>query len=195
MHCRQPHALHHDQVPPVSEASMCATETNACRTVPFVPRHTELDQSSRNNKKNWQAGANTLAHELGHYLGLLHTHAGSCNGDTAGVGDGVADTPVCKEFSYFVSNMSGDLSTKLTGWCADFRRGKQPDVALLEQFNSCPEPTAGQPAADQSLDPVFNLMGYNPDSCAMDVTPGQVQRLQMMVARYRPNMVAAYRTV
>ncbi|WIA40342.1 hypothetical protein OEZ86_013709 [Tetradesmus obliquus] len=55
-------------------------------------RFTELDVGGRNNANVWEAGGNTFAHELAHYLALMHTHQGGCEGAQPGKGDGVADT-------------------------------------------------------------------------------------------------------
>jgi hypothetical protein len=48
--------------------------------------------------------------------------------------------------------------------------------------DSCPQ----QPG----LDPIHNYMGYSADSCMTEFTPGQNIRMQQIVIRYRPSLVA-----
>lgn len=52
-----------------------------------------FDPDNMNNDQRYNAGGNVLIHEMGHYLGLEHTHGddtnAACEGD-----DGVPDTPI-----------------------------------------------------------------------------------------------------
>jgi hypothetical protein len=70
-------------------------------------------------------------------------------------------------------------------------------VKDLKKFNSCPKPRNGrQHATDAAMDNVFNLMAYVPEACYMGLlTPGQIDRLQSMVARHRPRMMDAFKVV
>lgn len=143
-----------------------------------------------NNVTAWDGGAATVAHEVGHYLGLLHTFAGvyDCEGDGADYGDRVPDTPAsdsAQTFAYY----SVDMYPELSQWCSAFREGGQPSPKALLKYNSCP---AGGQVVGDYIDPIFNVMNYPPDVCCMSFTPGQVARMQKMVSQYRPKMVARY---
>eukprot|EP00668_Euglena_longa_P012429 GGOE01014877.1.p1 GENE.GGOE01014877.1~~GGOE01014877.1.p1 ORF type:complete len:531 (+),score=74.92 GGOE01014877.1:26-1618(+) len=93
----------------------------------------------------------TLVHEMGHFLGLLHTFplSASCT-DPA---DMVDDTPA--------------MSTPARG-CPEGR-------------DTCP--------AIPGQDPIHNYMGYTDDSCMYEFTPGQNERMQQIMLRYRPALV------
>lgn len=134
--------------------------------------------------------------QLAHYLALMHTHQGGCEGAQPGKGDGVADTAVSEPLQVLDDAHPQDLHLQLTKWCTGFRDGSGPPVQGLKVFNSCPKPRKGQQhAADIAVDNVFNLMAYVPDVCYIGaLTPGQVERLQSMVARYRPRMMDAFKT-
>lgn len=101
----------------------------------------------------------TLVHEVGHFLGLIHTFEGgadnckSPNNDGCSIGDLVDDTP----------------SQKI---CLD--------TGCIETSDSCPQP---------GYDPVKNYMGYNPDSCMSEMTPGQGERLIQCILKYRYYLV------
>ena len=43
--------------------------------------------------------------------------------------------------------------------------------------------------AAPGLDPMTNYMNLEPDLCASELTPGQVERIQRMVRLYRPNLI------
>jgi hypothetical protein len=131
--------------------------------------------------------------QLGHYLGLLHTHEGLCQGDQPSQGDEVPDTAPCMTLGQLQQAMEPvPLNMQLQTWCIAFRDGEQPAAADLETFNSCPTPPPGQHATDAQIDAVFNLMSYLPAACSMVMTPGQVVRLQQVISRYRPLMMAAH---
>jgi hypothetical protein len=134
--------------------------------------------------------------QLGHYLGLLHTHEADCRGAEPGQGDEVQDTAPTMQLGDLDEHMGPDaqLNSRLQKWCTNFRSGALPASADLAPFNSCPLPPKGQHATDAQIDAVFNLMSYVPAACSMLLTPGQVARLQAMVQQHRPLMMAAHAT-
>jgi hypothetical protein len=91
----------------------------------------------------------TLVHELGHYLGLLHTFQGGC----AEPGDGITDTP----------------AEALPAFGCEIGR------------DTCPQAGA---------DPIDNFMDYSEDSCTDRFTPLQGERMQALIATYRPSLLA-----
>jgi len=128
----------------------------------------------------WQGGAVVVAHEIGHYFGLLHTFEQGCSPQD----DAVLDTP---------RNLDPDSGWQptwlvdLTTWCKAFRQGKKPDVKQLLKLKSCPN--AG---GDKVIDNVFNMMSYLDDACRMGFTENQVARLQWATITYRPSMLKKY---
>ncbi|MBG9376893.1 zinc metalloprotease [Panacibacter sp. DH6] len=99
----------------------------------------------------------TLIHEVGHFLGLLHTFEGgnpniACDSDLnngCNTGDQVDDTPPQKICYFYGCNVNE---------------------------NSCPAP---------GNDPVKNFMGYNPDACMSELTSGQGDRLKQGIIKFR----------
>jgi hypothetical protein len=135
--------------------------------------------------------------QLGHYLGLLHTHEGECQGGEPRLGDEVPDTApntMLQQLEERLGPAGSVLLLQLQTWCSAFRAGSQPALADLATFNSCPMPPPGQHAADQQIDAVFNLMSYVPAACSMLLTPGQVVRLQRVISQYRPLMMVTHAT-
>jgi hypothetical protein len=110
----------------------------------------------------WEGGAVVLAHEIGHYFGLLHTFEGGCTPPD----DGVSDTPPNLDPE---SGWQGKWLPELTDWCKQFRRGQNPDPKLLMKYKSCPN----RGGADV-VDNVFNMMSYLDDVCRMTFTENQV---------------------
>lgn len=101
-----------------------------------------------------------LAHEAGHYLGLLHTFQGGCvNNDCELDGDLVCDTPPDK---------------KTGGFCAD---------------NSCNTDTLSNYSNNHFMmdvpDMTSNFMDYSPAACQTDFTAGQRDRMHFSIDNYR----------
>jgi hypothetical protein len=135
-----------------------------------------------NNAEVWDGGAATLGHELGHYLGLRHTHEDECRGDGFSATDAVPDTPMNKDIDGYGSSDRAELATFCTNW----RTGKGVDPQVLRRFSSCPRRNRDE------IDNVFNIMSYLPDQCNMLFTENQVARLQWAIAKFRPLMMARY---
>jgi hypothetical protein len=102
----------------------------------------------------------TVIHETGHWLGLLHTFEGSPDG-CSGSGDGVADTP---------AEASASFACDLTR-------------------NTChtddvPDPADPTKTIDP-LDPINNFMDYSFDACMYQFTPLQNERMIALFMHYR----------
>jgi hypothetical protein len=99
----------------------------------------------------------TVIHETGHWLGLLHTFEGGCSD-----GDGVRDTPAEATASFTCEEGRNTCDTPVY---AD------------------PANPSGPPV-DQP-DPIHNFMDYSYDSCMNGFTPGQNERMVAAFMRYR----------
>lgn len=102
-------------------------------------------------------------HEMGHYLGLLHTFEGGCsNGDCTLEGDLICDTPP--------DNTTGSLpNCEAANSCAtDSLSGFDSDVADL----------------------ATNYMDYGNLGCFHDFTPNQSERMNGVVATIRASLLA-----
>ncbi|MEL7121339.1 MAG: gliding motility-associated C-terminal domain-containing protein [Bacteroidota bacterium] len=105
-------------------------------------------------------GPGLLAHEVGHYLNLLHTFAGGCkNDDCLADGDMVCDTPPLSEES---SGCNMGQNTCNTDTLSNYSNGSfRTDVN----------------------DMVTNFMDYS--SCPRDFTQGQADRMHFALDNYR----------
>jgi hypothetical protein len=99
----------------------------------------------------------TVIHETGHWLGLLHTFEGGCSD-----GDGVKDTPAEATASFTCEEGRNTCDTPIY---AD------------------PANPSGPPV-DQP-DPIHNFMDYSYDYCMNGFTPGQNERMVSAFMRYR----------
>ncbi len=100
-------------------------------------------------------GGRTLTHEIGHWLGLLHTFQNGCVGGTASdcayMGDQVCDTPPVTAASF----------------------------GCQEGKNSCNNDVPDLP------DMIHNYMDYSDGTCLNMFTPGQKNRMYNSLANYR----------
>lgn len=116
-----------------------------------------------NRASAWEGGGVVLAHEIGHYFGLLHTFEAGCKSPD----DAVTDTPPNLDPE---SGWQRSWLGELTDWCKRFRRGQNPDPKLLMKYKSCPNRGGGPDVVDN----VFNMMSYLDDVCRMAWTENQV---------------------
>jgi hypothetical protein len=71
-----------------------------------------------NRASAWEGGGVVLAHEIGHYFGLLHTFEGGCSPPD----DAVTDTPANLDPE---SGWQPSWFNELTAWCERFRKVRQ----------------------------------------------------------------------
>jgi hypothetical protein len=126
-----------------------------------------VDNSAASNN----GGPSALAHELGHVLGLRHTHSSS--GDCKD-GDGIVDTPAEDG-----SSQTGFPIT-LTGVCEYIGEGSLPARYEVDFFDTCLR------GKYYYIDNLWNVMSYSPAICRMFFTRGQVQRMQASLGKYTP---------
>jgi len=93
----------------------------------------------------------TASHEVGHYLGLLHTFDNGCNAP----GDYVNDTP--------------------------YQDDGNNIYTCNPNLDTCPNQLGS--------DPVHNYMNYVDDACLTEFTNGQSERMDEMIAQYRPSLL------
>lgn len=104
----------------------------------------------------------TLIHEMGHYLGLLHTFEGGCKNDDCMVdGDKVCDTPP-------------DASTA--------------PVDCNQNVNTCTTDTRSGFTQDQP-DQVINFMDYGSGLCKIVFTQGQKSRMKLSLSNLRKSLL------
>jgi hypothetical protein len=101
----------------------------------------------------------TVIHETGHWLGLLHTFEGGCVGGEGG--DGVADTPAEAVPSF---------------------RCDERDTCPIAEYPNPADPTGPMISAP---DPIHNFMDYSYDFCMSSFTPGQNARMLALFMHYR----------
>ena len=102
------------------------------------------------------AGGKTMSHEMGHCLGLWHTH------------HGVSEVTSCADCYEFASGQEGDI------------RGDFADDTPPTQTNyncSAPGGTDCQGTSWGATQPE-NIMGYGPDTCLSYLSPKQARRVQ-----------------
>ena len=105
----------------------------------------------------------TLIHEMGHYLGLLHTFEGACKNDDCMVdGDKVCDTPP-------------DASTA--------------PVGCNQYVNTCSTDSQSGFTQDQP-DQVINFMDYGSGSCKIIFTKGQKSRMKLSLSNQRYSLLS-----
>lgn len=92
----------------------------------------------------------TGTHEVGHYLGLLHTFQNGCSANN----DNVNDTP---------------------------QEDDGNNIYNCNNTDTCPN--------DPGMDPVHNFMTYTDDACLNEFTTGQGDRMEDMIATYRPGLL------
>jgi len=98
----------------------------------------------------------TVIHETGHWMGLLHTFEGGC---ATGVGgDGVADTAAEAEASF---------------------RCDERNTCLVNELDPATGLVTDRP------DPIHNFMDYSYDFCMDHFTPGQRERMIALFMHYR----------
>jgi hypothetical protein len=126
-------------------------------------RHKTLDGVNINSEsiphgraRNYNLG-DTVVHETGHWLGLLHTFQGGCEGT-----DGVADTPAEAEASWHCEQGRNTCPV-------EYDPVKKTYVVV----------------DDGAPDPIHNFMDYSYDYCMFMFTPGQHQRVVDQFAKYR----------
>lgn len=106
-------------------------------------------------------GANVIAHELGHYLDLYHTHDAplgpECPNGTAcaTTGDLVCDTPADPGLYNPITEVS-----RVNESCVYDNSAPLPANCDQTPYNP----------------PVYNLMSYSPHTCRREFTPGQISR-------------------
>jgi hypothetical protein len=110
----------------------------------------------------WNLGM-TAVHEVGHWLGLLHTFDTVDPRTVSGCdpGDEVADTPATAMEHYGPSDLDS--------------------ACPVSVFDTCPE----MPGSD----PIDNYMEYSADRCLTHFTVGQAERMLTMVRTYRASLI------
>ncbi|WP_457110066.1 zinc metalloprotease [Marmoricola sp. URHA0025 HA25] len=101
----------------------------------------------------------TVIHETGHWMGLLHTFEGGCND-----GDGVGDTPAEATPSY---------------QCVE---GRNTCPVVLDPVTNTLVPVDDGPT---NVDPIHNFMDYSYDFCMNHFTPGQRERMIALFMAFR----------
>lgn len=101
-----------------------------------------------------------LVHLVGHWLGLLHTFESAAGLCSEGTS--------CAQTTDFVRD------TPAHRWIWD-------DVGHCIPLDTC--------KSSPGMDPMTNYMNLEPDLCASEFTPGQIERIEKMVRYYRPDLI------
>ena len=109
-----------------------------------------------------EARSSTLAHEVGHYLGVYHTFQGGCqNNDCLEDGDRVCDTPPDQSTSY---------------------------IPCDQTINTCHTDSNSGFLTDQ-VDDTKNYMDYQTRECRHDFTEGQAERMIHYLSTTRSSLL------
>jgi len=157
-------------------------------TMPDRQRETHLDHGYFLHYKtlnNWMCDVNenhcsgdSMAHELGHFLGLWHPWNGGC---TSYTNDFVQDTPMTKRF-YMGACKLRSKDKALLGMVYSGNNGK----FTWQVINSC--------TGRSGNDDISNIMDYGYDSCRDHFTEGQIARMHDQMMRYKPTLYANTKT-
>jgi len=111
--------------------------------------------------RRWYYEGETLVHLVGHYVGLLDTFEEAP--------DDCYET--CAKTTDFVRDTPSHRWTYEENgpWCLP--------------LDTCPDLPG--------MDPMTNFMSDEPDLCASEFTPGQIERMERMVRRFRPRLVVS----
>ncbi len=123
----------------------------------------------------------TLAHELGHYFSLYHTHQGSH--DVVGWGDELVDASNC---GYGVGDEICDTPADPTGLVYDEENEAKYHVGFCTDYSTCTfrEDYAQLPCTfkddngDTYMPDIKNVMSYNYPHCRINFSPQQIIRMQ-----------------
>ena len=100
-----------------------------------------------------------MVHLVGHYFGLLHTFE---------PGEGDCDGK-CGQTTDLVKD------TPAHRWIWEY------DLGRCIPLDTCKD--------GPGMDPMTNYMNLEPDLCASEFTPGQVERMERMVRSFRPYLI------
>lgn len=126
----------------------------------------------------------TTTHEVGHYLGLLHTFQHRCSVGLVGES--------CSQNSHCDSSPGvGDGVCRFCSGDADPACYSQGD--LICDTNPEEDPTFGCPSDPMknscgSDDPIENYMDYSDDTCMEEFTPEQAARIGCTIENYRADL-------
>jgi hypothetical protein len=125
----------------------------------------------------------TTVHEVGHWLGLLHTFQydpekygpETTQGCSYGNGDQIYDTPAEKNASYGCQTVSS------------FLLGGVIMLSIHVDISQSRDSCTGSSNSAQGRDPIHNYMDYSDDACMTEFTPGQARRMVSLYEELRIN--------